>query len=188
MPLKKAGSIISIILIVILSLLLAAVLVMKLIFHAEMKTVLSGSMEPDLPVGSVLLIIPAEYDDINIGDDITFVRDESLKLVTHRVIEKNDDEKTITTKGIANNTRDAPTSYENVVGKVRLCIPLVGNAVLWLSSPKGIIITVTAIVSLIILSLLIRYLFLSKPENETEEKKTESCDDEKNEGGGNAGE
>ena len=158
----------SVIVIVIMSLLLAFIIITRFFLHATFKTVITGSMEPELPVGSLLMITPAEYDEISIGDDITFVRDESLTLVTHRVVGKNDKRMTITTKGIANNTKDAPTSYDNVVGKVRLCIPFIGYIGLWLSTPKGIIITVTAVLSVIIICLLIKYIFFAKPSQQKE--------------------
>ena len=144
----------STVLIVVLVLLLAAVLVPKLCFGVEMKAVLTSSMEPELPVGSLLIIVPTEYDDIHIGDDITFVRDENLTLVTHRVIAKDDTAQKITTQGIANNTADAPTIYENVVGKVFLHIPYVGYLVILLSKTKAKIIAVIVIIALMLISVL----------------------------------
>lgn len=151
---RKAGSIISTVLVVILIILLCAVLIPKLFFGIEMKAVLTGSMEPELPVGSLLVIKPTEYQDINIGDDITFVRNQNLTLVTHRVISKDDTTKQITTQGIANNTPDAPTSYENVVGKVVFSIPYIGYIIIWTSDLKGKIIVGIIIVALIAVSLL----------------------------------
>ena len=144
----------STVLIVVLVLLLAAVLVPKLCLGVEMKAVMTSSMEPELPVGSLLVIVPADYEDINIGDDITFIRDENLTLVTHRVISKDDTSQKITTQGIANNTADAPTSYQNVLGKVALHIPYIGYAVILLSTTKGKIIAVILILALLSISIL----------------------------------
>lgn len=141
--------------IIVLLLLLAAVLVPKLCFGVEMKAVMTSSMEPELPVGSLLVISPTEYNDIQIGDDITFVRDANLTLVTHRVISKDDETQKITTQGIANNVSDAPTSYENVVGKVVWSIPYIGYLVIFLGKPQGKIIAVTLIISLLAISFLI---------------------------------
>ncbi len=131
-----------------------------------MKAVMTGSMEPDLPVGSLLIIKPAEYDEIKIGDDITFVRDRNLTLVTHRVIAKDDETQKITTQGIANNSADNPTSYGNVVGKVIFSIPYVGYFVIWTSDLKGKIICGIIIVALVALSIL-----FSKPESEENAEK-----------------
>ncbi len=143
-------------------------LVLRLVFHTEFKVVLTGSMEPELHVGSLLVIMPAEYDDIAIGDDITFVRDEELNLVTHRVIAKDDENMTITTKGIANNIPDKPTIYENVLGKVRLSIPLIGYIGVWLSTPSGIIAVVT-IAAVIVLGIILLKVFRKPSPEETEE-------------------
>ena len=156
------------------------VLILKIGFHTEFKAVMTGSMEPELPVGSLLVIIPAEYDDIAIGDDITYVRDEQLTLVTHRVISKDEENRRITTQGIANNTPDASTSYDNVLGKVRMSIPLIGYAVIWLSTASGIITVVTVAVALAVLFVLIKYVFkkpqpeeLSESDNEQNEDRSE---------------
>lgn len=151
---KKIADILSTLLIALLAIVLAAVLIAKLGFGMEMKAVLTGSMEPELPVGSLLIIKPAGYEEIKVGDDITFVRDKNLTLVTHRVIQKDDETKRITTQGIANNAPDKPTSYENVVGKVVFHIPVVGYFVIWTSTMKGKVICGIIIVTLVALSIL----------------------------------
>lgn len=134
-----------------------------------MKAVLTGSMEPELPVGSLLIIKPADYEHIEVGDDITFVRDANLTLVTHRVIEKDDETRHITTQGIANNTPDKPTSYENVVGKVVFHIPYVGYFVIWTSTLKGKVICAIIIAALVAFSILI-----SEPDSKKEKAEDES--------------
>lgn len=151
---KKLGSFLSDVIIMLLLLAVGAVLALKFIGNAEMKAVLTGSMEPELPVGSLLVILPVAYDDIQIGDDITCVRDASLTLVTHRVIEKDDDTQTITTQGIANNAPDSPTHYENVVGRVAYHVPYLGYLVIWTADLKGKIICGILIAALVAFSLL----------------------------------
>lgn len=177
---KKIGNILSTLLLVLLIIALIAVLAAKLIFGVEMKAVLTSSMEPELPVGSLLIIYPTAYEEIEIGDDITFVRDKNLTLVTHRVIEKDDETRHITTQGIANNSADNPTSYENVVGKVVCHIPYVGYFVIWTSELKGKIICGIVIAALVAFSIL-----LSKPENENNPEE-EKAEEEQN-GGNEAG-
>ncbi len=151
---KKAANILSTLLIALLVIAIAAVLISKLVFGVEMKAVLTGSMEPELSVGSLLIIKPAEYEEIKVGDDITFVRDKNLTLVTHRVIQKDDETQKITTQGIANNSPDNPTSFKNVVGKVVFHIPFVGYFVIWTSTVKGKIICGIIIAALVALSIL----------------------------------
>ena len=151
---KKLVSFLSDILIILLLLTVGATLALKYIGHAEMKAVLTGSMEPELPVGSLLVILPVSYEEIQIGDDITCVRDQNLTLVTHRVIEKDDETKSITTQGIANNAPDTPTRYENVVGRVEYHVPYAGYLVIWTSDKKGKIICGILISALVAISLL----------------------------------
>ena len=52
--------------------------------------VLSGSMEPTYHVGSVIYYKAAPFDQINVGDPITFVGAEGGVMVTHRVVEKDE--------------------------------------------------------------------------------------------------
>lgn len=158
------------IVIVVLILLVAAVLIPKLCFGCEMKAVLTGSMEPELPIGSLIVIRPVEYEDIQVGDDITFVRDQNLNLVTHRVVAKDDATRHITTKGIANNIPDAPTVYENVVGKVVFDIPLVGYLVIALETKKGKIIAGIVIIAFLLISTIIDKLLDDGSKSKTEEK------------------
>lgn len=120
-----------------------------------MKAVMTSSMEPELPVGSLVFVQPTAYEEIHIGDDITFVRDQNLTLVTHRVIEKDDKTQFITTQGIANNSADAPVNYQNIVGKVIFHIPYIGHFVIWISTTKGKIICEIIIVAIVAFSILI---------------------------------
>lgn len=152
---KKFLNILSDLLIIILVVLVGAVLVIKFALGWELKAVLTPSMEPELPVGSLLIIKPVEFEEINIGDDVTVVRDSSLTLVTHRVIEKDENSRQITTQGIANDSPDSPSDYANVVGKVIYHIPLVGYFVIWLSTLKGKIICGIIIAAALTLSLII---------------------------------
>lgn len=160
---NKLGNIISNIILAVLVLLLAAFLVIRFVCNMELRAVLTPSMEPELPVGSLLFIKPASYQEIRIGDDITFVRDESLTLVTHRVTEKDDSTQRITTKGLANTAADAPTAYENVVGKVVFHIPLVGYIVIWTANTSGKIICGIVIAALVAVSILWSHFKPQKP-------------------------
>lgn len=161
---KKAKNILSTVIIIILVVLLGFIIIPKLFFGVEMKAVLTGSMEPELPVGSLIVITPIEYENIKVGDDITYVFDEKLTLVTHRVIKKDDSTKKVTTQGIANNTADAPVSNDNIVGKVVFSIPLLGYLIIWTSTLQGKIIAVIIIVALVAVSIILGSLKSDKKE------------------------
>ena len=89
----------------------------------------SSSMSPAFPVNSVVLAVPVDFDDLAVGDVVTYVLDESGTLVTHRVVAIDEQARTLTTKGDANASADATAvSADNVVGKVVLCVPGLGGA------------------------------------------------------------
>ena len=79
--------------------------------------VLSGSMEPSYPVGSIIYYKATGFDDISVGDAITFRLGEGA-LATHRVVKKNNQDQSFVTKGDNNATQDAnPVLYSEVVGR-----------------------------------------------------------------------
>ena len=100
--------------------------------------VVSGSMEPAIPVGSLVYSRETEPQTLEPGDVIVFYStdaaessggsaDGSAVPITHRVVENHTDEGEIITKGDANAANDLfPTAYANVEGKVVLHIPKLG--------------------------------------------------------------
>lgn len=92
--------------------------------------VLSGSMMPAIPVGSLCYINPTSADNICIGDVIAFSVECGRKTmkVIHRVIDKDDRKQYCTTKGDYNEEPDvSPVSYTSIQGKVVLVIPYLGR-------------------------------------------------------------
>ena len=118
--------------------------------------VLTGSMTPTYPVGTLVFVQPKEPASIRIGEVVTVVANEQLELITHRVTANNYEDKTLVTKGDANNSEDAPSRYENVVGVVCFSIPEIGGTVEFLTnSNEGRILGVgilAAVLSLTVLS------------------------------------
>ncbi len=109
----------------ILVILLAGLLLSFRLLGWEQYTVLTGSMEPGLPVGSLLVVRPVEKEDISVGDVITFYSSGGQDVVTHRVLDVTEDH--IITKGDANNVRDpSPVPFNRVKGKLVFSIPLLG--------------------------------------------------------------
>lgn len=90
--------------------------------------VLSGSMEPAYKVGSIIYYKAAPFEEIQVGDPITFQNSEDGVMVTHRVAEKHETEHSFETAGDANGSRDPGTvPYDNVIGKASpFCIPYAG--------------------------------------------------------------
>jgi len=82
--------------------------------------VLTGSMAPTYPVGTVIYYKPAAFENIRVDDVITFSKsDDAKSVVTHRVFSIDTKRQRITTKGDANENPDpSPILYKNVKGKV----------------------------------------------------------------------
>lgn len=95
--------------------------------------VLSGSMEPELPVGALLWI--HKQNTYAPGDVVTY--EENGSLVTHRLVSVTGD--TAVTKGDANNAADSPIDVKQICGKVSAVWLGVGRALLFLKSPVGIL-------------------------------------------------
>jgi len=154
---RRIISIFENIVIALVALLLVAFIVLKATGF-QFFVVMSGSMEPILPVGSVVLVQPTPYDDIQVGDDISFVVGEERITVTHRVIEKDENSNTLTTKGVANNISDDQIPASAVIGKVIFDIPLVGRLLYFLSSLQGKIVAGIVVVAWVIITMLIKQL------------------------------
>lgn len=93
----------------------------------------SGSMQPHVTSGDVVVIGGAVDHPVETGSVVTF-RDPagSGQLITHRVTDRNDDG-TYQTRGDANPTPDStPVPPDHVEGVGRLLVPAVGLPALWL--------------------------------------------------------
>lgn len=146
----KAARIISDILAILV---VAAILVAVVpqLFGVKYFAVLSGSMEPDVPVGSLVVSVPKAPQDIHEGDIVSYVADKSLTVVTHRVVSVDLLEKTITTKGDANESADPDVFIANVIGVSAAQIPYLGYVLSFFTTLSGKIIAIT-VASVIILS------------------------------------
>ncbi|GAB3141144.1 signal peptidase I [Marisediminicola antarctica] len=96
-------------------------------------TVLTGSMAPGLPPGTLIVVQPVDVDDLAVGDVITYqIRSGDPAVITHRIIAINaptTGERTFETKGDNNSDADPdPVGAIQVQGKVWYSVPLVGFA------------------------------------------------------------
>ncbi|TCL60841.1 signal peptidase I, partial [Allofournierella massiliensis] len=99
------------------------------LFGYQIYNVLTQSMEPAMPVGSAIYVKRCDPQALRQGEIITYRLSEATGLVqTHRVVENDTQAKQLITKGDANALPDVdPVSYERVVGKVVVCIPVLGT-------------------------------------------------------------
>lgn len=121
------------------------------VFGYSIFRVSSGSMEPELMVGDIILDKTVDNpEDLKVGDVITFKSsDYGDLLVTHKVIKAPYEENgklMLQTKGIANEVEDKPISVDNVKG-IMICkvdyLDTVYNVFL---SPWGLLILIALIV------------------------------------------
>lgn len=108
------------------------------IFGVEPLIVKSGSMEPEIPTGSLAYVdrrYPAEKIREN---DVIAYRAGNGTQVLHRVIEKQEEQKAFLTKGDANDTMDVGVvSYGDYAGKEVGHLPFVGYFLSGIRSPAG---------------------------------------------------
>lgn len=105
--------------------------------------ILSGSMEPALPLGGVVVIKPAETADIGVGDIIAYGSQETL--ITHRVVDviSQPGEPSFVTKGDANQAPDLlPVLASSVVGEVVFDMPYLGYLAAFVKTRLGFLLTI----------------------------------------------
>ncbi len=126
--------------VLVLALALAVVAVPALA-GARPLTVLSGSMEPALPVGSTVVVRPEPAEGIVVGDVVTFTdREEGsgeTRVVTHRVVEVRPGPEFVT-RGDANDAPDqGVVAAADVLGVQWYHVPYVGLLRERLLTPPG---------------------------------------------------
>lgn len=123
-------------------------------------TIISGSMEPAIPAGSIVYSGPFEIDKLQKGDIVTFTRTVDAKsiVITHRIVEvsrkevlkKLPDGKEqkvidyrIKTKGDANSTNDEwIVTAGEILGLYKWHIPKLGYVSMFAQTPQGFVLLV----------------------------------------------
>lgn len=121
-----------------------AVIGLPALVGGSAMTVLTQSMEPGLPPGTLVVIRPTPVDDIRVGDVITYqIRSGESAVVSHRVTSKTyaDGELTFTTKGDNNDAADPdPVMPVQIRGTLWYSLPLLGWVNSILSGPNRTIV------------------------------------------------
>jgi signal peptidase len=94
-------------------------------------TVLTSSMEPRLPPGTLIVVRPVETADVRVGDVVTYqIESGRPEVISHRVIEivsSTDGSTAFVTKGDNNDTADdALVRPEQVRGTLWYSLPWLG--------------------------------------------------------------
>lgn len=150
---KKICNVLNVILLIVL-VVVAGLLVIPNLIGYKSFAVISGSMEPNIPVGSIVYAKEADFNELEVGDVISY-RLSGDTMVTHRIQEINTDDSTVITKGDANNSADPnPIASSNIVGKVAWSVPLIGYISIYAKTPLGI----AAICGVVALIIILNYL------------------------------
>lgn len=168
--------------IVILAVAIAILLAGVRLVGIHPYTVLSGSMEPEYHVGSIIYVVDVDPHELKVNDPVTYMLSDSI-VVTHRIIEIvpavdengapiiNDrtGEQAIrfVTKGDANNSADGSLLHENnVIGKPIFSIPYLGYVADYIQNPPGTYIAIVMACLLLLATFLPDILFPDKKEEE----------------------
>jgi len=130
-------------------------------FGWRVDAVTSGSMEPQLLTGSLVVTRPVESDAIVVGDVITFrQRTVSENMITHRVIDIGHSSPLyFQTKGDASSYPDPFTvQAQDIIGKICFYVPYIGNITEFLKTPFGFVLGLV-VPALIIIVVYIRSIW-----------------------------
>ncbi len=112
--------------------------------NIEIKIVKSGSMEPAITTGSIVVVKSA--DSYAVGDVITFGEDTKRQIpTTHRIvsIEGEGESTEFTTKGDANEEIDpSPVAFREVIGRVAFDVPYAGYILDFARQPVGFLLLI----------------------------------------------
>lgn len=159
----------------------AAALVGVRLFGLSTYVVLSGSMEPVYPTGSLIYVRKVDCRDLKVGDPITFMLGPNL-VATHRIVKIIPDpakpaDIRYQTKGDANNSPDGGLVHcKNVIGEPVFCIPGLGYIVNYVQRPPGLYLSIAA--GMIVLFL----IFLPDLRSKSEKKQGREEDDKDSSG------
>ena len=119
---------------------LTAVSALNLPGNYKIFTVQSGSMEPTIKTGSIVVVKP--QSSYQTGDVITFSEKNNPKITTtHRVFGINDGG--FITKGDANNSTDsAKVADSQIMGKTIFSVPYLGYPVSFAKTQQGLLLLV----------------------------------------------
>ena len=120
----------------------------------QILTVMSGSMQPTIPIGALVAVKPAS--SYQVLDIITFHPAEATKkseTTTHRIISVSDKggTKVYQTKGDVNNVADfKPVVESQIVGKYLFAVPLLGYIIGYTKTLPGLFLIIIVPATIIV--------------------------------------
>ena len=155
---KKISNLISWLIVLVVVLMAGSLILSR--FNTPLKfrvfSVLSGSMEPNIPVGSLVIVKPA--DDYHEDEVVTVRSEKTIKeTVTHRIVKVSEDPDVGSVnyrlKGDANEDPDREmVPKQRVLGKVAFHLPYLGKAVAFAQTQTGFVLLIVVPATIIIYS------------------------------------
>ena len=172
MIVKKICNVLSTVVMLLLAAVAAVILVPMLMGYKEMA-VLSGSMEPTIPVGSIVYVKPVDDPaQLEPGDICTYILSDGETMVTHRVISIDPEARTLITKGDANEVEDGAVAFSQVYGETRFHLPWLGYIAINAKTPTGIM----AICGVLVVVILLNFIPAIIDAGEEEKKKQQAAE------------
>ncbi len=148
-----AGQILSWTVLVVVLAVAAVMIVIPKAAGATAYTVLTSSMEPGLPAGSLAVVRPVDPAEVRTGDVITYqLKSGEPAVVTHRVVgvgETLEGELRVTTRGDANGTDDDPVLAAQIRGRLWYQMPWLGYINSIFSGQQRQAVTIIAVTALL---------------------------------------
>jgi signal peptidase I len=129
--LQWTGQAISFIALCVFALAAIVLIVVPLVTGSQTYSVLTSSMAPKYPPGTFLVVKPAEFEELQVGDVVTFqIESGRPEVITHRITgftASQDGERLLITQGDNNDVPDPePVMEIQVRGKLFYAVPYVG--------------------------------------------------------------
>jgi signal peptidase len=135
----------------------------------KLFNVLTSSMEPTIKRGSMIVTVKPEESGLKRGDIVTFKfadEDGSGSFVTHRISKAGPGPGVYTTRGDANKVDDPPITFDDIVGKHVLTVPLLGILVSSMASPLSAVWLISICMLFFLLVWMLKKIFLEEKAKE----------------------
>jgi signal peptidase len=133
----------------------------------------TGSMSPGMPQGSGALSLPAEADELEVGDVVTAKLDDAAPFVTHRIVQidavpGSPQRRQLILRGDANQTDDLYPYIVEKVLRMQVAIPHAGAVLSVVTSPLFVGVVV------LVIGMLVVWAFWPAPIDEIEDELTQT--------------
>lgn len=137
--LRRAGTSLSFLTLVAAALAALVLIVVPLLTGSQTYSVLTSSMKPNYGPGTLLVVKPAPFESLQVGDVVTYqLASGRPEVITHRIASIAADQegrRTLVTRGDNNDVADeTPVTEVQMRGKLLYAVPYAGFAANWLGS------------------------------------------------------